>query len=72
MPNSSVTVTGQVGPGKTITAKEFTNVSKIEYDSKLVKLSITHDGGIITDVEIASATTVTATLAAGVMALTVS
>lgn len=70
--NATVTVTGKVGAGATITAQRFTGVSLISFFADKAVMRLTLDAQRHVDVDILADTTVTMTLATGVIALTVS
>lgn len=68
---STATVTGKTGPGGTLTAAVFNNVTsfKIETDSEMLELVT--DGRIL-QVDISAATTITCTVSGNTYTLTIS
>lgn len=69
---STVTVTGKTGPGLTMTAQPFTGVTSFTIDTDKEVLHITGPGGVVTDVDIAAATTITCTVSGNTYVLTIS
>lgn len=70
---STVTFTGQLGPGLTITAKVFSNVTDVDFQIDRGVLQITH--GIpqqITHLELSNTATVTDTISSGNHTFTIS
>ncbi len=68
----TVTVTGTAGPGNTLTAAVFTNVSSFTIDSTDNMLTMNNADGRVVDVSIAAATTITATKSGSTYTLTIS
>lgn len=60
---ASVTVTGTAGPGKSITAQVFNNVTAFRLDPVNAMLNLDQSDQL-TQISIAAATTITVTLAA--------
>lgn len=68
---SAATVTAKIGPAQTVTAQVFSNVSSFNFDV-IAKVLTVVNNGIITQMDINAATTVTCTIATGNFTLTVS
>lgn len=62
---STITVTGTSGPGKTLTAQQFTDVSKWEVNSAQNLLTMYFGGETFVTVDISDATTFTVTISGG-------
>lgn len=58
---ATVTATGTVGAGLTLTAGVFQNISFVEFDTVNNVLSLTNDNNVVTNVSITAATVITAT-----------
>ena len=58
---SQVTVTGKAGPGITVTAQVFSNISAFGVDTNVNILSITDAAGFVNKIGITAATTFTVT-----------
>jgi hypothetical protein len=71
MPNK-ITVTGSIGPGNTLTAQVFNNVTDLDFDLAEQDLKIVSDGGKTTHVDLYTIATVTYTIAAHVATVTIS
>jgi len=74
MPGSgTVTVTGKVGPGLTLTAGVFTNVSDLHFNfaNELVQITQTEPNKI-TDVDVTAATTITMTVSGATYTVSIS
>lgn len=69
---ATVTVTGTAGPGVTVTAAVFTNVSSFSIDCASNMLSFTVAGGLVKQISIAAAATITATKSGSVYTLAIS
>jgi hypothetical protein len=69
---TTVTVTGVIGPGTALTAKVFTNVLVFTVDSVNNVLTMKFDSGVIVDVSVAAAGTVTGTKSGSTWTLTIS
>lgn len=67
----TVTVTGKIGPGNTITAAVYSGITEFTFDvvNNLFKFSL---GGLWRQVDISAATTVTITLSAAAGSYTIS
>lgn len=75
MPSTaSATVTGKTGAGLTMTAQLFTNIVSFTFNVPKAMMQLVDGSGVVTDVSIAAATTITITLsaAAGNYTVTVS
>jgi len=75
MPSSgTATVTGKTGAGLTMTAQTFTNIASFTFNIAKAMLQLVDGSGVVTDISIAAATTVTVVLsaAAGNYTITVS
>lgn len=69
----TVTVTGTIGPGNTLTASAFTNVREVDIDMEKNLISIFRNDNIVVPIiSIASATTVTSTKSGTTWTLTIS
>lgn len=71
---ASVTVTGQLGPARAITALAIPNAVEVMFvpDPKILRVKTTDVNGSIKDFDISAATTVTCTITAGAYAFVVS
>jgi hypothetical protein len=67
-----VTLTGTTGSGNTMTAKAFTNVSKVEIDMNANMITLFTPGETVSPISVAAATTVTATKSGTNWTLTIS
>lgn len=70
---ATVTITGTAGPGKTVAAAVFNNVSSflIDTDKNMITLYLA-DSTVVSPISVAAAGTVTATKAGNVWTLTIS
>lgn len=68
---ATVTVTGKVGPGSTITAQVFSNVSAFSIDCIANVISIIIND-LVSNIGITSANTITATKSGSTYTLTIS
>ncbi len=68
---ASITVTGQLGPGFTITSKTFRNVSSINFDIGKSVLTIGYDN-VFAEFDLYTIATVTYTISSHVGTVTVS
>jgi hypothetical protein len=76
MPVGTLTFTGPIGPGRTITAKVFNNVKDVHWKLEeevleIIQRSDNPQGNYITELDIAASTTVTHTVTATVHSITV-
>jgi len=71
---ATVTATGTVGPGNTLTSGVFSNIAQFTFNPVTAMLTLVDVNDKVTDISIAAATTVTVTLsaAAGNYTVTVS
>ena len=69
---ATVTLTGVIGPGNALTAKVFTNVLAFRIDTTDSVISMEFDGGVITEVNVTAATTVTSTKSGNTWTLVIS
>ena len=60
----SLTVTGTMGPGNTITSGSFTNIASMRFNAVTSMLELVDVNDKVTNISIAAATTVTVTLSA--------
>ena len=77
MSSANTTITGQIGPGQTITSQLFPNTSSIKFDitANVIEVRWTPAGkatGQIAYIEYSNIATVTYTISAGVATITVS
>lgn len=68
---SKATVTAKIGPASTVTAQVFNDVTMFAFDTSGKILTI-RAGGILTQLDINAATTITCTISNGNYTLTVS
>ena len=61
---ASLTVTGTMGPGNTITSGSFTNIASFEFNAVTSMLRLVDVNDKVINISIAAATTVTVTLSA--------
>lgn len=71
MATSQVTLTGTDGPGIAITAGVFTGVTSFTFKDTLV-FSMTLENGIVKDIDISAATTITITVSGGSYTVSIS
>ena len=71
---STLTVTGVVGPGKTLTTQVFNNVVsvKLEFTKKVLRVEYNANGLTTVDIDVSGATTYTLTYSAPNYTFTVS
>lgn len=67
---ATVTVTGKVGPGNTLTAAVFSNVSEFAFDCQKNMLTFQQDA-VVKQVDIGAATTITLTKSSSTYVLTI-
>jgi hypothetical protein len=60
----TATVTGKTGAGLTMTAQVFAGITSFRFNIPNAMLQLVNSSGVITDVSIAAATTVTVVLSA--------
>ncbi len=75
MASNNVTITGKVGPGITITAQLFNNVTNLEFDYVAGTIWISYnDNETIkrVSVQLTGTTTVTYTISSGIATVTIS
>jgi len=70
--SATVTATGVVGPGDTLTAGVFSDISIVDFDCVNNILSLTDINGKVVQISITSATTITATKSSSTYTLNVS
>lgn len=61
---ATITVTGKIGPGNTLTSKVFSNISAYDFDVVNNLLVMRTTNNLVEQVDISLATTVTITLSA--------
>lgn len=59
--SATVTATGTAGPGNTVTAEVFSDISVVDFDCVNNILSLTDVNGKVVQISITAATTITAT-----------
>lgn len=69
---ASVTVTGKIGAGQTLTAKTFTNITSFKIDPDLGLLELANSSGTVTAIAISDATTMTVTISGKTYTVTIS
>lgn len=69
---ATVTLTGVIGPGNSLTSRAFSNVLVFTIDTRNNVIEMVFDGGIATQVSVNAATTVTATKSGTTWTLTIS
>ena len=71
---STATITGVVGPGKTLTTQVFNNVVSVKLDcqKKVLRVEFAANGLTTVDIDVSGATTYTLTYSAPSYTLTVS
>lgn len=70
--SATATVTGSVGPNKTVTAGVFSGINGVNFDCVNNVLSLTDTNNLVTLISITSATTITATKSGSTYTFTVS
>lgn len=68
---STATVTGKVGPGTTMTAQVFSQVTSFSVETDKEILTLVNDGRTL-QIDIAAATTITCTVSGNTYTLTIS
>jgi hypothetical protein len=69
---ATVTVTGVVGAGVALTAGVFPDITAVDFDTVNNVLSLTGPNGVVVNVSITAATTITATKSGSTYTFTVS
>lgn len=69
---ATVTVTGTMGPGLTVTSQVFTEVTSFTIDAVNNLIKINAGDGRVVDISVAAAATVTATKSGSAWTLTIS
>ena len=69
---ATATVTGVAGAGVAVTAQVFTDVTSVVFDTVNNVLSLTGPNGVVTNISISAATTITATKSGSTYTFTVS
>lgn len=70
--SATVTATGTAGPGDTITAGVFSDISIVDFDCVNNILTLTDVNGKVVQISITAATTITATKSSSTYTFTVS